>query len=85
MDLGAVMLDGAGRVLFINDQLLRTLGRGRDDVLGKDWIDTVVRAPDRAGIRAAFDEGLASGSLSGSREDSIATAWARHAGWHGRA
>jgi PAS domain S-box-containing protein len=74
MDLGAVMLDGAGRVLFINDQLLRTLGRGRDDVLGKDWIDTVVRAPDRAGIRAAFDEGLASGSLSGSREDSIATA-----------
>ena len=73
MDLGAVMLDGAGRVLFINDHLLRILGRRRDEVLGQDWIETFVPAPDRVSLRAVFDEALASGGLSGSREDSIAT------------
>ena len=74
MELGAVMLDGAGRVLFINDYLLRVLGRRPEDVLGKDWVDTVVPAPDRAAVRAEFEEALASGGLSGVREDPIATA-----------
>jgi PAS domain S-box-containing protein len=68
------MLDPSGKVLFINDHLLAILGRTRDEMLGQDWIDTVVPEPERAGLRTVFEEALAVGSLTGHREDGVLTA-----------
>jgi PAS domain S-box-containing protein len=73
IDLGALMLDPSGKVLFINDHLLALLGRTREEMLGRDWIDTVVPEPERPALRTVFDEGIAAGSLAGHREDRITT------------
>lgn len=74
IDLGAVMLDASGMVLFINDHLLTVLERKREDVLGRNWIDLVIPEPARDGRRRAFLEAIASGSLTGSRENGVVTA-----------
>jgi PAS domain S-box-containing protein len=61
IDLGALMLDGSGNVLFINDFLLGLLGRTREQVLGNDWIQTAVPEAERPALRAAFAEAIATG------------------------
>jgi PAS domain S-box-containing protein len=73
IDLGALMLDRAGAVEFINDHLLWLLGRTREEVLGRDWIDVAVPESERPALRAVFVEAIADGRLSGHREDGITT------------
>jgi PAS domain S-box-containing protein len=73
IDLGALVLDAKGRVQFINDFLLRMLGRSRPELLGQDWIDMVVPEGERAGLREIFETALESGSDAGQREDGIST------------
>jgi len=73
IDLGALVLDTSGRVEFINDFLLRLLGRSRDELVGQDWIDIAVPEDERAALRETFAAAVASGAGAGQREDSIVT------------
>ncbi|MEA2675036.1 MAG: hypothetical protein QOI92_2228, partial [Chloroflexota bacterium] len=73
IELGALVLDAAGRVEFINDFLLRLLGRTRDEVLGRDWIEVAIPESERADLRKVFEAAVASRSGAGVREDGIVT------------
>jgi PAS domain S-box-containing protein len=73
IDLGALVLDAAGRIEFINDFLLDLLGYARSEIIGRDWIDVAVPESERAGLRAAFESALAAGTGAGVREDGIVT------------
>jgi PAS domain S-box-containing protein len=73
IDLGTLVLDGSGRVEFINDFLLGLLDRSRDEVLGQDWIDLAVPEGERAALREILAAALASGAGAGQREDGIVT------------
>lgn len=73
IDLGALLLDTAGCVRFINDNLLALLERNRDEVLGHDWVETAVPESEQSALRAVFREAIASGQSSGRREDGIVT------------
>ncbi len=73
IDLGALVLDPSGRVEFVNDFLLRLLGRSRDELLGRDWIGVAVPEGERAALREAFAAAVASGAGAGQREDGIVT------------
>jgi PAS domain S-box-containing protein len=71
--LGAVALDPAGRVQFINDHLLATIGRTRDEILSSEWIEIAVVEPDRAAARTAFRESMSTGILPERRDYGILT------------
>jgi PAS domain S-box-containing protein len=71
--LGVVVLYLAGRVQFINDHLLATIGRTRDDVLSNDWIEISVAEPDRATARSVFRESMSTGILPERRDYGIVT------------
>jgi len=71
--LGAVVLDSAGRVQFINDHLLATIGRTRDEILWSDWIEIAVAEPDRAAARTVFRESMSTGILPERRDYGIVT------------
>ena len=73
IDLAALMLDSPGRVVFINDYLLRLLGRTREEMLGRDWIDLAVPARERPALREVFNDAMSGRALSGTREDGIVT------------
>jgi diguanylate cyclase (GGDEF)-like protein/PAS domain S-box-containing protein len=49
-----VVLDQRGRVELINRQGCELLGFTEDELLGRDWFDAVVPAPDRLDARRAF-------------------------------
>ena len=49
-----VVLDARGHVELINRQGCELLGFAEQDLLGRDWFDTVVPAPDRLDARRAF-------------------------------
>ena len=67
------MLDVTGRVEFINDHLLAILGRTREEMLGRDWIDVAVPEGERGTLREAFAASIAAGRRAGRREDSVIT------------
>ena len=71
--LGAIVLDTSGRVEFINDFLLGLLGRSRDELVGRDWIDIAIPEDERAALRETFAASIASGAGAGQREDGIVT------------
>ena len=73
IDLGALVLDPSGRVEFVNDFLLRLLGRSRDELVGRDWIDAAVPEGERAAVREAFAAAVAAGAGAGQREDGVVT------------
>ena len=73
IQLGALVLDANGRVEFINDFLLRLLGRNRDELLGQDWIDFAVPENERVALRATFEAAVTAGAGAGQREDGIVT------------
>ena len=68
---GALMLDADGIVEFVNDHLLRLLGRRRSEVIGKDWISTATPPAEQRAVRDAFRAAIASGTLVPYREDGI--------------
>jgi PAS domain S-box-containing protein len=71
ISVGALVLDANGTVEFINGYLLTLLGREASDVLGRDWIDTVVPEPERAALRRVFREAIDSGTIEARREDGV--------------
>jgi PAS domain S-box-containing protein len=73
IDLGALVLDSAGRIEFINPFLLRLLDRREDEVIGRDWIDVAVPEAERPALRAVFEAAIAGGTGAGQREDGVVT------------
>jgi PAS domain S-box-containing protein len=71
ISVGALRLDANGTVQFINDNLLTLLGRRASEVLGKDWIETVVPGPEQTALRRVFRAAIASGTIEARREDGI--------------
>ncbi|MGE5569988.1 MAG: PAS domain S-box protein [Rhodospirillales bacterium] len=57
--LAAVTLDREGRVTFCNDYLLKSIGRSSDDLIGKNWFDTVICEEDRAHLKEEFAKAIA--------------------------
>ena len=72
IELSALMLDTAGRIVFVNDHLASLVGRTRDELLGQDWIEVAVPEPEQAAVRAALMDAIA-GRPTGGREDGIVT------------
>ena len=53
--LVAVILDREELVSFCNDYLLRMSGYQSEDVIGKNWFDTMIPPEDRERLRTAFE------------------------------
>jgi PAS domain S-box-containing protein len=54
LGLVAAQIDAEGRVTFCNKYLAELTGWGRDDLLGRDWIETLVPLHRRARMRRDF-------------------------------
>ena len=72
IDLGTLILDADGRVVFINDHLLSLLVRTREELLGRAWLD-VVPQRERETLAAIFAALIATGVPPPSREAGIVT------------
>src|SRR4051812_20517182 len=72
IDLGALVLDQGGKVVFINDYLLRLLELSQDEMLGTDWFD-VVPLSQREPLREVYSGSITTAASPGIREDSIVT------------
>jgi two-component system, cell cycle sensor histidine kinase and response regulator CckA len=57
MRMLVLMLDAKGAVSFCNNYLSRLTGWDSRDLLGKDWLETMVPAEERTRIRADFARG----------------------------
>ena len=57
LDLGIVLIDGKGRVTFLNRNAERVFGRATTDAKGKKWSRTLqLREKDRARIQNLFEQ-----------------------------
>jgi PAS domain S-box-containing protein len=54
--LFAVMLDEAGRIVFINSFLLRTTGYDLEDVMGRSWFEVFIPSDQAPRVKRVFDE-----------------------------
>ena len=61
IQLIAVRLDEQGRVAFANEFLLRSTGRSRLEVLGRDWFELFIPEGIRDRVREVFRQTLARG------------------------
>jgi PAS domain S-box-containing protein len=59
--LVAVALDERGNVTYCNDFTVELSGWRREELLGRNWFETVV--PDPAPVRATFEQGIRAGNL----------------------
>ena len=50
----AVTLDLEGNITFVNDHLVELTGWSRDELLGRNWFDTLVPAEEREDRRSLF-------------------------------
>jgi two-component system cell cycle sensor histidine kinase/response regulator CckA len=73
IDLVAVILDPAGRIVFANEALARALGWTREQLLGCDWFERFASADDRASLRASFEDVVRSGEAPGQHEHTLVT------------
>ncbi len=71
VQLIAVALDAHGNVTYCNDFLLTLGGWAREELLGRNWFETVV--PDPAPVRATFEQAMRDGSLPLHYENEIVT------------
>ena len=55
----AVVLDEQGHVVYANPCCLRLIGHGLDELVGRDWFDTVMLPSERADARSRFDRLMA--------------------------
>ena len=54
-----LMLDPQGTVTFCNNYLYRLTGWDSSDLVGKDWLETMIPADERSRVRAEFARGAA--------------------------
>ena len=67
----AVALDAQGNVTFCNDFLLELSGWRRDELLGRNWFETML--PDHASMRAMFEQFIRDGNIELHIENEILT------------
>ena len=72
IQLKVVGVDRSAKVTFCNDAILELVGRERDDLLGRDWIETLVAPECRDECRETFARLLA-GERVPSRHESWVT------------
>ncbi len=71
--LVAVVLDTGGRVTFCNAFLAQVLGRGRAELLGRDWFDHCIPESQREAVKKSFLDKIVDGSISRTDENDIVT------------
>jgi diguanylate cyclase (GGDEF)-like protein/PAS domain S-box-containing protein len=71
--LVAVMRDVHGDVTFANEFVVELLGCTEEDVVGVNWFDAFVAAEHREGLRDAYADTLALGSVSPHDESEVVT------------
>jgi PAS domain S-box-containing protein len=67
----AVMLDRQGNITFCNDFLLELTGWERDEIMGRNWFDTVLPANDRERTLAVFTTVILTSSFPSYHENEI--------------
>ena len=73
IDLVAISLDPAGRLMFANGALVRTTGWTREEVLGTDWFARFVPESIRSDLRSLFDEAIRTGEVPRQHEHNLLT------------
>jgi two-component system cell cycle sensor histidine kinase/response regulator CckA len=73
LELIAMMLDQEGCITYCNNHLLRLTGWTREELLGRDWIDTFVPPELRADLHKAFANLLGDQPLVWHYENEILT------------
>jgi len=68
IELYVLAVDTDGRITFCNDALIRLLGWDRDELIGKDWVNTLVVSRHREQCHAHFREILQKDDKSGQHE-----------------
>lgn len=66
-----VVLDREGRVRYVNPYGAECVGVPREEIVGRDWIETYVPARVRDGVRRSFDALVAGGALPEPYENPI--------------
>jgi PAS domain S-box-containing protein len=66
-----VVLDPAGRIELVNGQGCELLGYAEQELVGRDWFETVVPPGDRRDGRAGFRQLLADGELPPERAETF--------------
>ena len=59
----SISLDPEGRIVFANDRFLTLTGWRREEIIGKDWFETVLPADIRREIGNMFRESVARGDV----------------------
>lgn len=54
IQLPCVMLDPSGVITFCNDSLVRSVQRSREELSGKNWLETIIPHEERGKWKAAF-------------------------------
>ena len=73
IDLVAISLDPAGRLMFANGALVRTTGWTLEEVLGTDWFARFVPESIRSDLRSLFDEAIRTGEVPRQHEHNLLT------------
>lgn len=71
IQLVAIMLDARGCITFVNDFTCDLTGWEREDLLGRNWFDTLT--PGNDALRRMFTEGIARGAMPTHAENPIIT------------
>ena len=69
----AVMLDKNANIIFCNDYLLELTGWSRQEVLGKNWIETFLPEQERDAVLKIFEGGIQKGEIPFHHENPILT------------
>jgi two-component system, cell cycle sensor histidine kinase and response regulator CckA len=59
VDLMAVSLDTEGKVTFVNEAFLRVSGYSLDELIGRDWFETMLPTEEREPVRKRYLDNLA--------------------------
>jgi PAS domain S-box-containing protein len=73
LELIAMMLDRNARITYCNDHLLRLTGWSREELIGRDWIETFIPRENAAEMFSAFTALLADAPQEWHRQSEIVT------------
>ena len=68
IELNVLAIDLHGNITFINDSLVNLLGWRRDQLIGKNWVDTLVVHRHRSSCKSLFERSLQQGENPGTHE-----------------
>jgi PAS domain S-box-containing protein len=68
IELNVLAIDLSGNITFINDSLVKLLGWSREQLIGKNWVETLVVHRHRDGCKTLFERSLLQGENPGTHE-----------------